>query len=98
MTADRPGAIGVQATLSRPADFTVEAAGNDSLVMHGQAQHNGEHLGVKWHTLLQARAEGGKVQTVNRTLRVEEADAVTFFVAASTDYNRKKPAEPLLVL
>lgn len=95
MTADRPGKLNLQASLDRPADYTTNSIGSDALEMFGQARHNGTHLGVKWHCLVQAQAEGGQVRTQNNTIVIENADAAAFYIAAATDYNRKDPYSPL---
>ena len=95
LTADKPESISVRASLDRPADFTTTASGTDTLDMFGQAQHKGEHLGVKWNCRLKALCEGGQLRTDNNAIVVENADAVLFFIASSTDYNKQKPSQPL---
>ncbi len=94
-TADKPGAINLEVRLDRPADFHTKAAAEDTLVMTGQAQHEGKHLGVKWQARLTAKLEGGSVSADENKLRIEGADAVTIYLAAATDYNAKDPAKPL---
>jgi alpha-L-fucosidase 2 len=94
MTADRPGKLSLEVRLDRPADFTVRASAG-TLDMHGQAQHGGKHLGVNWHCRLQAIREGGRISHDNASLRLENADAVTFYIVSSTDYNSADPASPL---
>ncbi len=94
-TADQPGAVRATISLSRPADFSVQAT-DDTISMSGRASHNGEHLGVGYYALLQAVPEGG---TLNRqsdgSLTIDGADGVTFYLAAQTDYNRDDPSKPL---
>jgi len=94
-TADKPGAVALEVRLDRPADFRTQAIGDDTLVMTGQAQHEGKHLGVRWQARLVAEAEGGSVRAEEDSLRVEGADAVTIYLAAATDYNLRDPAKPL---
>ncbi len=95
LTADKPGAISMRASLDRPADFTTTADGNDSLNMSGQAQQKGKHLGVKWHCRVTAEAKGGKLRTQNNAIIIQNADAALFFITSSTDYNRQTPTQPL---
>lgn len=94
MTADRPGKLSLEVRLDRPADFTVRASAG-MLDMYGQAQHDGKHPGVKWHCRLQTTVEGGQIKHDDASLRVENADAATFYIASSTDYNFASPASPL---
>ncbi len=94
-TADEPGALDMELSLDRPADFATRPLGDDGLAMTGQAQHDGKHLGVKWHAQLAAKAEGGSIRARGNTLRIEGADAVTIYLAAATDFNRLDPGKPL---
>ena len=94
-TADKPGAVALEVRLDRPADFRTQAVGDDTLVMTGQAQHEGKHLGVRWQARLMVEADGGSVRAEGDSLRVEGADAVTIYLAAATDYNMRDPAKPL---
>jgi len=94
-SADKPGAISMVIRLDRPADFRTEAVAGDTLAMSGQAQHNGQHLGVKWRAQLRAIPQGGSIRAEEDHLRIEGADAVTIYVVAATDFNMKKPSEPL---
>ncbi len=95
LTADQKGQISLRARLDRPADFSTVVTGDDTLEMFGQAAHDGKHLGVKWHCQLKARTAGGSVHTDQQAMLVENADAVTFFIAAATDYNKTDPYTPL---
>jgi len=95
LTADRRGALSFDVTLDRPADFAVEAVGNDTLAMFGQASQKGKHKGVKYHTRLRVLSEGGQVAAPDKSLSIRQADAVTLLLAAATDYNFDNPYEPL---
>jgi len=95
LAADEPGAVSVKVGLNRPADFEVEAVGDNGLRMFGQASHNGKHKGVKYETRLLAETEGGSIDTSEDRLSISGADAVTLLLAAATDYNMENPYEPL---
>jgi len=88
VSADRPGRVTLTARLSRPADATVEPAGPDGLVLRGRAGRGG----VRFEARLRARAEGGRVHADAEGLHVEGADAVTFLLAADTDYDGDDPS------
>ncbi|AQT67448.1 Trehalose and maltose hydrolases (possible phosphorylases) [Anaerohalosphaera lusitana] len=94
--ADGPEELEFDIALDRPVDYKVENKGDDSIVMYGQAQHNGTQMGVKWHTQVRAVAVGGEVKAGYRKLEVADADAVTIYVAAATDYNKDDPYQPLV--
>ncbi|HUT23877.1 MAG TPA: glycoside hydrolase family 95 protein [Sumerlaeia bacterium] len=95
LTADKPGRISVEVKLDRPADFSTEAIAPDRLRMWGQASHEGKHKGVRYEVQIVANAEGGDSSLREETLVVRNADAVTFLLAAATDYNHKDPYSPL---
>jgi alpha-L-fucosidase 2 len=94
LSADRPGQVGVQASLQR-ANTRVEAHGADILVMSGQAVAGKGTNGVKFTAVLKAIVEGGTVKTDGIQLSISQANAVTLLLAAASDYNRMRPLEPL---
>lgn len=79
---------------ARPVDATVRVEGDDTLVISGRAQHDGQHLGTRFEARVRVRVEGGRVEprTSGPGLRIEDADAVTLLLVAATDYD---PARPL---
>jgi len=95
LTADKAAAIDLDVTLDRPADFEVASARNNTLTMVGQASQNGKHKGVHYHARLRALAEGGRVSTQDEAISVANADSLTLFLTAATDYNFDDPYTPL---
>jgi len=95
LTADKPGGISIDVELDRPADFEVKTVALDTLAMFGQASHDGKQKGVKYHCRLRARLEAGQLATKDKAISIQNADAVTLFLAAATDYNFKDPYKPL---
>jgi alpha-L-fucosidase 2 len=95
LTADKPENISVVLGLDRPADFEVKNIGTDGLAMFGQASHNGKHKGVKYHARLKASLKGGTITVREKELNIKDADAVTLYLTAATDYNRDDPYKPL---
>lgn len=79
--------------LTRPADATLEAVGDNRLRMFGQATHEGRNPGSRFEAQLQVRPEGaGRVAVDGGSgLRVEGAQAVTLFLTAATDYWGEDP-------
>ena len=94
LTADRPGRLSFAASLTRP-DAAVSARGSDTLVLTGQAAHGDKNKGVNFGTHLRAYAEGGQVSAEGDRITIKKAHAVTLFLAAATDYNKKDPFKPL---
>ncbi len=95
LTANKADAISIDVTLDRPADFEVAPVGNDTLSMFGQASQEGKHKGVRYHTQVQAKLEGGSVVVEDKTLSIDKANAVTLLLTAATDYNFDDPYHPL---
>jgi alpha-L-fucosidase 2 len=95
-TADKPGAINAVISLDRPVDASTEALDASTLVMSGQASHDGQHRGVRFQAVLHATSEGGGVKaTSDGSLDIRGADSLTLILGAATDYHRQNPAEPL---
>jgi alpha-L-fucosidase 2 len=95
LSADKPVAINMEVSLDRPADFETKAIENDTLSMSGQAQHDGQHKGVIYHSQLKAAVKGGRVTANGNRLVLENADSAVLYFAAVTDFNKKNPSEPL---
>ena len=96
LEASEPRAITAGVSLDRPADFSVTALPSGDLLMSGQAQHGGKHLGVRWSARLRVRVNGGTLKSTDSGLSIQNADSATLFVSAVTDYNRADPATRLV--
>jgi alpha-L-fucosidase 2 len=92
LEADRAGAIVLAASLERQ-NVTVAPAGADGLVMSNVGSSG---KGVTFAGALKARVDGGTVVSEGTQLRVQGARAVTFVIAAATDYNKANPYAPLV--
>jgi alpha-L-fucosidase 2 len=92
LSADKPGSISFRATMSRPADATVEAAPG-RLILAGQALPKsapGERdTGVRFRAEVNAAVSGGRVESAGDHLDVIGADSVTLTIVAATDYREK---------
>jgi alpha-L-fucosidase 2 len=95
LTADQPKKISVKADMTRPVDYQTNAKGKDTLEMYGQISQDGKHKGVRYSALCKAKTEGGTISSKGTTLDIRNADTVTFYIAAATDYNAKEPSKPL---
>jgi alpha-L-fucosidase 2 len=83
LSADRKGAIGFRANMDRPADFTVKARGQDTLVLREGPEHK-EQIRFAGETLVMPT--GGSVHAEGSELAVADADSVTILIAAATDF------------
>lgn len=95
ISAERPGAINLDASITRQQDaaFMVE---NESLgVLRGQINRphheTGENMGRRFAAYLQIRSDGGSLAPQDGKLGVRGADAVTLLLAANTDFRGADP-------
>lgn len=87
LRADKPGALGFTASLSRRQHAAVRAEGGVQ-VMEGQLPFNrpgGGGVGVKYVALLGAATKGGRQIAGDQGLRIEGADEALLWVSAGTD-------------
>ncbi|MHC4912894.1 MAG: glycoside hydrolase family 95 protein, partial [Planctomycetota bacterium] len=92
LTADRPGKVSFEASMSRPADFVVELIAPDRIIMKGRVTQAGQHSGVRYESHLRVIPEGGKLTVTEKGLRLEGANAATLLIVAATDYRGDDPA------
>ena len=86
LTADRPGALTFDASLDRPERFEVTADSANGLLMRGQLNNGTDGKGMKYASRLRILNRGGQVTAAGATLKVKQANEVTLFVTAATDY------------
>jgi alpha-L-fucosidase 2 len=85
LTADQPGEISFEASLTRPEKFQTVGDGPAGLLMTGQLENGVDGNGTRYAARLQVQTKGGKVVVKDGVVRVEGADEATLFVAALTD-------------
>jgi alpha-L-fucosidase 2 len=92
MSCDKPGKIGFTATLTRPEKFKTRSEGDSDLVMSGQlSDGKGADSGMKYIARLRAISDGGKINAVDNSLKIEGANSVTLLLTAGTDYKLQPP-------
>ncbi len=96
LSADHPGSVSLAASLER-SDVRIESAGDDSLVMSRDTASGKPSDGVKFAAMMKILARGGSVRTEAARIVVEKATEVTLLIAAASDYNARKPLEPLAI-
>ena len=98
LTADKPGRISFAATMSREMDATMLMVSGKRVALageaipHGDRQKDERKVGVKFHALLEALPEGGKLRVEGNDLIIENANAVTLLLVAATNFKEKDPA------
>ena len=95
LSADKPGSVTLEIQMNRPADFNVHTEGNNIIEMQGRVTQKGRHPGVKYCARLLAETRGGKIAAGEKTLNIQNADSMTLYLAATTDYNLANPFNPL---
>lgn len=95
ITAPGTNRLNLRIRLDRPADFTTRSEGQDTLLMEGQAQHDGRHPGVRWLAALRVLPDHGTVTAETNVLIVRGSSSVRLLLAAVTDYNFLDPSQPL---
>ncbi|HSO89189.1 MAG TPA: glycoside hydrolase family 95 protein, partial [Draconibacterium sp.] len=89
-TADKAGQISFTCILTRPERFTTYSE-NGQLIMSGALFDGKGGDGLQYLTRLKAVNKNGKIRFEDNKLIVENADEVTLFLSASTDYVLKYP-------
>ena len=87
LTANQPGALTFDVSLSRQENAITQAEMPDILRLSGQAKNDG----VRFETQLQLLPQGGHIERKNEGFRVSRADTVTILLVAATDYRGKEP-------
>lgn len=89
-TADKPGQISFTCTMTRPERFQTQAE-SGQLVMSGSLSDGKGGDGLQYMTRLKAVNKNGQVRYQDDKLIVQDADEVTLFLSASTDYTLNYP-------
>lgn len=89
LTADRPGSVTFTSRLSRPGNKAVISTEGNQLVM---SEHVGDGVGVKMAARLKIIPDGGTLVSGGDSIKVTNANSVTLFLTAATDYSGDDPA------
>jgi alpha-L-fucosidase 2 len=88
ISCDKPGGLRFCANLTRrPFDGDVSVLGCDRIAMQGQCGPDG----IKYASYIQATVEGGSVQTIGDFISIENATAVSLWLAAGTTFRSADP-------
>lgn len=89
-TADRPGQISFTSTITRPERFQTQNLDNQ-LVMSGALSDGKGGTKLEYMARLKALAKNGKVSYKGSNLIIENADEVTLYLSASSNYELRYP-------
>lgn len=98
LSADKKGALNFSAALDRPERAAVSADGASGLLVNGQLNNGTDGNGMKYAARLRAINQGGNLSVTENKIKIENADEVTLFITAATDYQGfagRKTANPL---
>jgi len=90
LTANKPNAISFALSLDRPERFTTVAE-NNRLVMSGTLDNGIGGNGMKYKTYAVPVLTGGSMKTINNTLEISNATAITIIITAATNYRLHYP-------
>jgi alpha-L-fucosidase 2 len=85
LTASKPGSISFKSTLTRPERYQTMAE-DDQLIMQGVLSDGRGGDGLQYMARLSALNKNGTLRYADSKLIVENADEVTMFLTASTNY------------
>lgn len=85
LTADKRGKVNVGLSLDRLRQFSVSHEDNE-LRMKGQLTNGTDGKGMQYIVRATMKPEGGTLTTTDNALSLRDADAVTIYVSASTDF------------
>jgi len=89
LNADKPARISFAAGMKTPMKATVEADGNDTLVMRGKGGDAGGIKGqLNYEARVRAIAKEGKTAVEGDRISVASADEVTLLITAATSYRK----------
>ena len=99
VTADRPGSVGLTASMSRERDAAARAEAPNLAILEGQAlpaseRHADEpRTGVHFAGVTRIATEGGRVRVDGASVVVEGANAATLLIAAATTMRERDPLQ-----
>jgi alpha-L-fucosidase 2 len=83
LSADRKGALNFRASMDRPANFSVRAHGQDTLVLREGPDRNDQ---IRFAGEALILSTGGRIHAQGAKLVVAGADFATVLIAAATDF------------
>ncbi|NGP45608.1 glycoside hydrolase family 95 protein [Bacillaceae bacterium SIJ1] len=92
--SEQSGTLHTKIELSRDDQIHLSECRGDALLLEGQAQHEGTHLGVHFCGVVRVKTDG-ELQADKGSFIIRDASYITLYLAVRTDYNLANPYEPL---
>ncbi|MGV8879636.1 MAG: glycosyl hydrolase family 95 catalytic domain-containing protein [Sphingobacteriaceae bacterium] len=90
LTANKENAISFTMHINRPEKFT-SMVENNRLLMYGTLDNGQGGEGMKYKAYATPQLTGGTLKTINNTLHIQKATAVTIIITAKTNYKQHYP-------
>lgn len=88
LTADKPGQLNCNISISRPERGTASVNGNE-LQLGGQLDNGIDGKGMEYIARVKAKLKGGSITTSNQTLIIKNATEAIIYVSAGTDFKEQ---------
>jgi len=85
LTADQPGKLNCNISISRPEKATLASDGKD-LLMFGQLDNGTDGKGMKYQSRVSTAVKGGSVVTTDNIIQIKNATEVLVYVVAETNF------------
>lgn len=89
ITADKPGSINCEVSISRPERASISVEGH-VIKMEGQLDNGTDGKGMRFLSLVQPVVEGGELTNNGKKLDIKNANTVTIYIAAGTDFKNNE--------
>lgn len=89
LTADKNESISFTTRLSRPGNKASVTTSGNEIIMN---EHTGDGIGVILEARLRVVNDGGKIISGSDSIRIENANSVTLFLTAATNYTGIDPS------
>lgn len=87
ITADKPAHINFSLEMDSPhKSYDIKTTGNRLLLSGSSGDMDNKSGKVKFETIVQAKLEGGKLNTMATSLEIKNADAVTIYISIGTNF------------
>ena len=93
LSCSKPGALNLTARLGREENAESSSTGQDELTLNGQTDRGKATAGTIFQATLKAVCEDGALKNENGLISVKDANSVTLYVCARTNYQKADAAK-----
>ncbi|MDB5135902.1 MAG: hypothetical protein JWP37_2505 [Mucilaginibacter sp.] len=88
LTADKPGQLNFNISISRPEKGTAVVNGNE-LQLSGQLDNGTDGKGMEYLARVKAKLKGGTIHNTNNSIVIKGATEATIYISSGTDFKEK---------